>query len=706
MTSSRPLWREWRIWPVVALLAALAFLVLRFPVVALDFDLWYHLLGGSYILKHHALPDAPFFSYLQQNSGGWVDYYWLFQVVLESVYRLGGFAALVVFRSALYLVTVWMVFSYLRRADESKDNGVYVFVLTLSCIYALAIVPRDLILRPHIVTYLFIVVFHFIVDRRPQWRWALPVLALVWTNVHGVEYPVLLLVGGAYLAEFFLPKLLRRPVPEVARLLRWPLILSLYAILATPAGFSLLAKPFSPPLFHERVVSELMPREIGTFFLFAFNMGGNFVETSGNVLVVFLVGAMAALGWMRRLRVSRIILFAGGLFLLPQSRRFTYEFILLCLPLAGDAVALLAEKRPRAVSWRAALAASLVVVTASAWCLSDFLGHRRRFPVDLARLPVGVCDFLMKEGPGGRIFNVPNPGGYLEWRLYPKYMIFMDMQTMLFSSFDLFTGIAGFGDKELLRRTVATYKTGFLAVDIRDKDFGKQLEGIGHFEPVFFDDALVLYADADQYPELVARFKLQALNPFTCVTENYEEMAAEKREAMLAECRRMQNVSPDGLVVGTVVAKILLAKGETAQAAQVAARLMEVFPDRYMGYALAGLAAFKEERYADALARNKEALARAMPGERALVVRNLYATYARLKEFDKAYDTLSSLINPMAPTATFSDVYDMGMAAVASGKTREGKLLLTMAQAKASDKDAEKSKEIASLLGMMQEVPD
>jgi len=312
----------------------------------------------------------------------------------------------------------------------------------------------------------------------------------------------------------------------------------------------------------------------------------------------------------------------------------------------------------------------------------------------------------MKEGPGGRIFNVPNPGGYLEWRLYPKYKIFMDMQTMLFSSFDLFTGIAGFGDKQLLRRTIAQYSPGFLAANIQDKDFGKRLEGIGHFQPVFFDDALVLYADADRYPELVARFKLTALDPFACITEDYEGMDAGKREAMLAECRRMQAVSPDGLIVGTVVAKILLAKGETAQAATVAARLMEVYPNRYMGYALAGLAAFKEERYAEALARNQEALARAMPGEMPMVVRNLYATYARLKEFGKAYEALSSVINPMSPATSFTDVYDMGMAAVAAGKTREGKLLLTMAQAKASDKDAEKSKEIASLLGMMQEVPD
>ena len=700
MTHTRVPRPDWRSWPVWALFLGLGWLILRFPIAALDFDLWYHLLGGSYILEHRALPGTPFFSFLEPSSG-WVDYYWLFQVLVEAVYRLGGYVGLVVLRSALYMATVWMVYVYLREADDTADNGVFVLVVTLACAYALAIVPRDLILRPHIVTYLFIVVFHWIVDRRPGLRWALPVLAVVWTNVHGVEYPVLLLVGGAYLAEFFAPKFLRRPVPETARLLRWPLILSLYAILATPAGFSLLAKPFSPPLFHERVVNELMPRELGAFLSFSFYLGGIFVETSSNVLVMFLVAAMLALAWMRRLRLSRVILFAGGLFLLPQSRRFTYEFLLLCLPLAGDAARLLAERRLRAIPWKAALAGCVVVVAASVWCLSDFLGPRQRYPLDLARLPVGVCDFLMKEGPGGRVFNVPNPGGYLEWRLYPKYKIFMDMQTMLFSSLDLFTSIAGFGDKQVLGRALARYEPGFVVADIRDKDFAKRLEGLGHFVPVFFDDVLVLYADADRHPDLVARFKLATIDPAGCVTEDYEAMEDAKREAVLGECRRMLAVSPDGLVVNTVVAKILLARGETRQAAEIASRLMEVYPDRYMGYALAGLAAFKEERYAEALDYNKEAFSRAMPGEKPMVVRNLYATYARLKQFDKAYEALQSVINPMAPATSFVDAYDMGMAAVASGRAREGRLLLSMALARATDKDAEKVKEIESLLGMM-----
>lgn len=691
---------SWRIGLLSTSLLGLAFLVLRFPIMAMDYDLWYHMLGGTYILLHHALPTEAFFSYLPASER-WVDYYWLFQVLVAWLHQVGGYTALAVARSLLYLVTVVAIWLYLRAQEKNSDNGVFLLVLAMTCAYGMAILPRDLILRPHIFTYLLIVIFHYIINERPRYGWALPVVAVLWTNVHGVEYPILLLTCGAYLTEYFLPKFLRRSVPENLRRLRWPLIISLYAVLATPGGIGLLPKPFTPPLFHERVVSELYPQSFGSFFSLSLYPGGNWLETSGNGLVLLVAVSVLALAWTRRLRWSRVVLFAGGLFLLPQSRRFTYEFLLLCLPVAADVVRLVAERRPRPLPWKGALAGGLVLVVASLWSVSQYLSNQPRYPLDLVRLPVGTCEFLLREGPGGRVLNVSNPGGYLEWRLYPKYKIFMDMQTMLFPSYDLFMSLNMFADRQVFKRALEQYGPGFILTDVRDRDFLKRMEGVGDYVPVFFDDVLTLYASAKAYPELVARYRLTALEPATCVTEDYEKMPEERRERIFTECQRVLGIYPDGLVANTVAAKIELARGKTQEAMTYAARLLKVFPDRYMGYALAGLVAFKEEHYQAALVYNEKALTRAMPAERVMVVRNLYATYARLKQFDKAYETLSSVVNPMASGTSFTDLSDMGMAALAAGKSREGKLLLNMALAKAPPTETAKIKEIEGLLGMM-----
>lgn len=701
MQFPRRFWRDWRFWPVCVLFLGFAGFVLRFPIVALDFDIWYHLLGGSYILTHHALPPGPFFSYLP-DADRWVDYYWLFQVMVELGYRLGGYVSLIALRSVLYLATVWLVYRFLREGEPADATGGFVLAMVATCAYALAILPRDLILRPHIITYLCLTLFQYVVNRRPGLGWWLPVAALFWTNMHGVEYPVLLLVGGAYLADYFFAKWLHRPVPEGLQRVRWPLIVSLYAVLATPAGVGLLAKPFSPPLFHELIVNELNPQDLGGFLSFSLYPGGNFVDAASHGLVLFMAAAICLLAWKRRLRWSRVVLFLGGAILLPQSRRFTYEFLLLCLPLVSDVLGLAAERRPRGIGWKPALVASLGVVGVTLWSLSLFMGVGMRYPLDKARLPVGVCDFLLREGSGGRILNIPNPGGYLEWRLYPKYKIFMDMQTMLFSSFDLFVSLNSFRDERVLQSTLDKYHPEFILSAVQDAVFPKKIASQGNYVLVFFDDVLALYVDARKFPQLAARYRLDTLEPATCITADYEGMDDLRREKALVECRRLLDIYPDGLMANTVAAKILLARGRTDEAMVHARRLMRCFPDRYMGFALAGLAAFKDARYAAALDYNKEALRRAMPAEQPMVLRNLYATYARLKEFDKAYSTLASLLNPIAPPTPFQDLYDLGMAGVASGRMREGRLLLRMALAKAPASARDKAHEIETLLDMMQ----
>lgn len=680
---------------------ALLFLVagalwLRWPVIALDFDLWYHLTGGAAILRHLALPDGPFFSYLPVPNG-WVDYYWLFQVLVQALYQTGGYVALIALRAGLYLGTIYLIYRYFRDAESGDETGGYVLAVAGACAFALALIPRELLLRPHSFTYLYIVVIHLVVEFRKRLVWVLPVSTVVWANLHGVEYPVIMLVCGAYLGEYFADKLLGRPQAERLRTARWPLILSLYAVLATPAGLGLLAKPFDTPPFHERGVIELARQPLDKFLGGFFYPDGRLVDTATNVLVVSAVAGAVWLAMARRLRLSRLVLLAGGLVLLPMMRRFTFEFMLLTLPILGDGAGLAAVRLRERVSgwshWLApALAGCLVAVTLLT--MSTYLGNRPGYPVELSRLPVGVCDFLMREGPGGRVYNVPNPGGYLEWRLYPKYTIGMDMETMLFPAQDFYAAMAAFSDSAVLGKVLERYHPTFLLAEAGDGRVTKTMEAFPDFAPVFFDDVLVLYADAKAHPDLVRRFRLEAIHPATWQQDDYEAMDAAKRDKVLGECRRLLDVYSGGLTANTIAAKVLLARGDTAQATVHAEVLIRRFPDRYMGYALKGLAAFNGSHFDEALALYREALRRALPVESIMVQRNIYATLVKLKRYDEAYKTLLAVCNPMAGTTSAKDLYDLSLAAVASGHGREGRTLLELARLKVPASDTKLAGEI------------
>lgn len=684
---------SWSGWIALGFFACLAALFLSWPIFATDYDLWYHMSGGAQIVKNMHLPEGAFFSFVPGDPT-WVVYYWFFQIIVYGIHQASGYYGLIAMRAILLVTACWFIYRYVH-AEDRDDNAAAMLALLLTGFYTLALLPRELNLRPHGFTYLLMILFHYIVNHRPRWAWALPVLGLLWVNVHGMLYPIMLFICGAYLAEHFAARLFRFSEREALRAARWPLIVSLYTVLATPAGLGLLGKPFHIAPFSDRFIMEAFPMPWDKFLNFFLSPRGPMVDTATNLLVVFLVVSLVVLAVEKRLRISRLLLAAGGLYLLPQAQRYYYEFILLCLPLAGDVVALAAKRQVRAlpVKLAAGFAGAMLLLTLSV--TNAFLGRRPHYPLDFAKVPIGVCDFLEKEGPGGRVLNTPTPGGYLQWRLYPKYRIFCDMQAILFTPTEYFQALNMVTDKTVLRHLVDQYAPGFILAYNTDTPLKETLADFPQYVQVFFDDMLVLYADAKQYPDLAKRFQLETLSAFSWQSDDYETMEPQQRDKALAECHRLLSVYPDGIVANTIAAKILLAEGHTAEAAIHADVVIRNFPDKYMGYALRALAAFKEERYDAALAYNQMAMARALPGESGLLRRNLYATYVKLKEFDKAYAVIFGLINPMSAPTKAKDLYDMALVAVATGHGVEGRELLEMARLKAPADDAKLLHDIA-----------
>ncbi|MBI3320339.1 MAG: hypothetical protein HYZ89_07135 [Candidatus Omnitrophica bacterium] len=174
------------------------FYLIGWPVIAGDTDLWYHLNGGRYLFEHHAIAHESFFSFVSPPRV-WVNYYWLFQVVVYLLYSWGGYLGLVVFRSAMYLATVWLVFLYLSRGQERQASSAWWVFIAVLC--GLLLIPRSLLIRPHLFTYGFIVAFLYLLEYRPRSLMLLPALAVLWCNFHGITYPVMWWILMAYGAE-------------------------------------------------------------------------------------------------------------------------------------------------------------------------------------------------------------------------------------------------------------------------------------------------------------------------------------------------------------------------------------------------------------------------------------------------------------------------------------------------------------------------
>src|SRR3989338_1457853 len=335
----------------------------------------------------------------------------------------------------------------------------------------LFLLSRFLLVRPHMFSYLLIPVFLLIYEYAPRRAWWLPLLAVLWVNLHGAEYPVMLLIGGAYLFEWFVNRLRGHQKTAKADLaVLIPAALSMWAALATPHGSKLLTVPFATANSSQYIVEYMPLMSQGFVTLHSVPLPSQ--RTLFTILLAAAwIGAVMS-GYRKKLRVSHLLLLAGGTVLLVKGFRFMYECSLLALPILATNSLIRTSSSNSSIPKLPALPFCAVLVAAPLWWLHAYLGNPPRFPVSPRGLPQGVATFLNRIPAHGLVLNHPNTGGYLQWTLDPAYKIFMDMQCpLLFTEEDLYTTTNMYRDEEVLRKAFAAYDPSFITVPIKNEQF-------------------------------------------------------------------------------------------------------------------------------------------------------------------------------------------------------------------------------------------
>ncbi len=662
--------------------AALAVGFVSWPIVAADTDLWFHLNAGRFIAANGALPQTAFFSFIRP-SPAWLDYSWLSQVLFYGVHSAGGYLGLVELRALAALATYALILATLRTGQRGEGWGWTAIVFTAA---ALFLVGRLTMLRPGNFSYLSIAAFLFVLESR-RGLLALPALALAWVNLHGIEYPVMLLILGAYLGEWTLARfgLLAGVAAPPWRAFAAAGAAGL-ALLATPYGVGVLAAPFMSVGFLPLYIKELKPPDLGG--LLSLSLDGLYLPRAGFLALLVAASALAAAVSLQRarLRPAHLVLVAGGAVLLWRAERFATEFVLLAIPL-------LAAFRPRlalapAVAAPLRIALAIGVAALPFWHLYKVLETDCAFPLCGRDLPAGSVAFLKQVGATGTVLNHPNDGGYLEWELSPRQQIFVDMQSpYLFSHRDVFVGSQMFGDPRVFAGVVAQYRPAFVLAPRRARDFGRFAGQVADYVPVFADDASVLYADARAQAELVAGHALSAIDPHALL------ITGDRAEAA-AQLARANALYPDGARLRVFEGELALERGDTEAALRSADAVLERHPASADALRLRGDALFRSGRLADAAQAYEAALAGltadATAQDKFDLETRLWSGYTRLGRPDRAYAVLRSALGDLYRSAVgYRELAALATAALDAGDMEIGRTLVQFALAKTPASETE-----------------
>ncbi len=189
----------------IALLGLFAFTALSVRLLG-DAGTGWHIRTGQLILATHSVPHLdPFSSTMAGHS--WFAWEWLYDVLAGWLDTVAGLNGVVFFTAFVIALTFsWTYFLLVRRGT----NFLVALVLVLLAASATMI---HFFARPHVLSWLFTVAWFAILDssetkssrspnshsKRNGLLWLLPVLMLIWVNVHGG-----FLLGFALLGFFWL----------------------------------------------------------------------------------------------------------------------------------------------------------------------------------------------------------------------------------------------------------------------------------------------------------------------------------------------------------------------------------------------------------------------------------------------------------------------------------------------------------------------
>lgn len=406
----------------VAFLAAVGLTAVR-PID--DPDVWWLLGGGRYMVQTRTFASTDPFSATAAGAE-WLNHAWGFELLIYGLYALAGFTGVIVLQGLTAAATFGVLYGLLR--EEGLGRGWALALLGLGAMATLGFWGP----RPQLVTYLMLAVFaRVLADYQAGRRnrlWWLPVLTVVWANLHA-GFPaglgLVLLCAAGEIADRALGDEPRRSGSLArARALTGWFAASAAGSVVNPFHYHALLFPFQvmgERLTQASIVEWLSPR---------------FGHPQVLILEILLgLMLLLSLGTARPVPWRDLTVLVPLVHLALQATRNTPLLVIVATPILGRAVASCAGAHwggLPALGRRVAVVGTLGLVLSScglavgsfqpAWM---WMAFRPAFGVaDI--FPAGAVDFLRREGRRGTLWNPYGWGGYLVWHLYPDLRVSID----------------------------------------------------------------------------------------------------------------------------------------------------------------------------------------------------------------------------------------------------------------------------------------
>ncbi|HWZ97507.1 MAG TPA: tetratricopeptide repeat protein [Candidatus Dormibacteraeota bacterium] len=641
-------------WVRAALIAiALIYAVLAGLRLVSETDLGWQMATGRYIVQHHRIPSTALFTYTVPGAN-WV-YPPLSGLIFYLFFSVGGFAAL------SYLSAVACAGTIVLMTWRGSTTTVALAIVAVPAI-AFRTAPRaDLFTTVLFAAVLVLLWRHH--EGKLVRLWLLPVLMLVWVNLHLGFISGLALMGGYLLMEgcaaLFADK--REAALKRARqALPW-IAASVAVTIANPWGIGIYRS-----LALQNAAAQPSVDFIGEWSGMHFNSLAlrQFFSPRDPASAdwwIFALGVLAILICLWKKRVGAAIVLSGAMYESVQHLRFQGIFTMLAVVIGGTVLPEVTEifaspKKPFAAE-QANVATTREKSAAIGICFAIaaaiFAGVRaydlvsQKHYVEAGEItlfgageswwfPEKAMEFLEREKLPGNLFHSYNYGGYLNFRVGESYPVFADGRYIPFGR-EIFLQQrameAALPDSRLWEQSAAKWKINTIVFSL-SRYAGLNSFPLAEFcrstawKPVYVDDVSIVFVrNLPENAQWLERFTINCYKavlpePAAARGDNWRAKAERfnflmnsgsayyilSRDAeAYAALQQAEALFPENESLHLTKAQLLQANNRMAEAEQEYLRAVNARPSDAAWFALATLYN-SEKRYAEAERCVREAI--------------------------------------------------------------------------------------------------
>jgi hypothetical protein len=522
------------------------FLVLVFMAssykISGDDDLFWHLATGRYIVENKVVPDKDVFGHITSGSE-WIPFEWGWDILTYGLYNIGGYNAILVFRSLAFCFVFFTFFMLLRKFNVNS-------FISLALLFVLLVSTMDrLSPRPHIITYIFFSLLLYVLlsykyinrEKYANRLYFIPLIFLIWANSHmGV------LAGGLILFVFTITETIIhyksksfssaeiKPLTQAELKKLWIIsIVSGLVLLVNPHGIQTYIYAYS----HTKMKMLETVNEWQNPFASKIDFG--FIIT---LYKLFLYSGLLILIYAYKKRdLLFALMFIAFAVYSVRAIRFTVDYEMIMIPFIVISVNyfVMSIKNSGVTNFlrgnipKAALAVFIIYIISQipSNAIYEKLQYYRIYGwgINSDFIPTQLFDFIKENKISGTPYNHFGTGGYMVWN-FPREKNFIDSRNLndeIFNEYNSIMQMAPGFEKKLEERGVDYIV--YLDPDLirRTGDLKRLVTGYFSRNPnwklVFWDDKSMLFVkNIPKFADVINKYEYKVMNPYTALFHKAE----------------------------------------------------------------------------------------------------------------------------------------------------------------------------------------